>query len=547
MTRLKASLFLLLLWAAIYLPGLGSTELKGEEGRRILPAITMLETGNWLVPYVGGKPFLRKPPLVNWMIAASFKMTGVRNEWTARLPSALCVLALGLTIVGTSGAGWLKVETAFVAAILAITQIGMLAKARFAGAEIEGIYVPLSGIAIVVWLAWWARGVSPWLRWTVPAVFLGLASLAKGPSLHLLFYYVVVIAVLWQNARRASSPFVAVARQFFHPAHLAGLVIAAGIFAAWAVPYFKTPEAKDAAQVWKRQGIDRFTEAEVTVSGYALNIPRALADQLPWLLLAPVLALRIRRERANVAAGENARAVGWGTLVTAAAAVWLLILLIPGALPRYVLPLGSAFALAFAWAVEESAAASRRWLVIVRIFALIILVGALAAPVVAGYPLETGSGFDLASAVRAGFAATAALAVAAIILARRPQGITTAWLAGASAALLSAIMMLYTAAAVRWILRTDDLRPLAAQIDAAIPPGVPITLYDPGYQAWIFYLRSPVRYAVSLEAISPQAPAVLARGGDKVRRKFSADRPDLEVAKTFRSRNGAEFLLLLPR
>ena len=26
-------------------PGLGSLEIKGEEGRRILPAITMLETG----------------------------------------------------------------------------------------------------------------------------------------------------------------------------------------------------------------------------------------------------------------------------------------------------------------------------------------------------------------------------------------------------------------------------------------------------------------------------------------------------------------------
>src|SRR5215210_6156688 len=100
MTRTQALLFITAVWAAIYLPGLGSPEIKGEEGRRILPALTMLDTGNWLVPYVGGKPFLRKPPLMNWAIAASFKLTGVRNEWTARLPSALAVLALGLTIAG---------------------------------------------------------------------------------------------------------------------------------------------------------------------------------------------------------------------------------------------------------------------------------------------------------------------------------------------------------------------------------------------------------------------------------------------------------------
>ena len=72
-----------LLWAAIYLPGLGSTEIKGEEGRRILPAVTMLDEGDWLVPQVGGKPFLRKPPLVNWMIAGSFKMLNRRDEWAA--------------------------------------------------------------------------------------------------------------------------------------------------------------------------------------------------------------------------------------------------------------------------------------------------------------------------------------------------------------------------------------------------------------------------------------------------------------------------------
>jgi 4-amino-4-deoxy-L-arabinose transferase-like glycosyltransferase len=55
MSRLTALAIFVALWAAIYLPGLGSTEIKGEEGRRILPAVTMLETGNWLVPYLGGR------------------------------------------------------------------------------------------------------------------------------------------------------------------------------------------------------------------------------------------------------------------------------------------------------------------------------------------------------------------------------------------------------------------------------------------------------------------------------------------------------------
>ncbi len=91
---LRAVAAVTLVWAVIYLPALGSIAIKGEEGRRILPAVRMLETGNYIVPQVGSNPYYRKPPLVNWLVAASFKLFGVRNEWTARLPSALSVLAV---------------------------------------------------------------------------------------------------------------------------------------------------------------------------------------------------------------------------------------------------------------------------------------------------------------------------------------------------------------------------------------------------------------------------------------------------------------------
>jgi len=100
MSRTRAFPLVLLIWAAIFLPRLGSLEIKSEEGRRILPAVTMLDTGNYLVPQVGSEPYFRKPPLVNWLVAGSFRLFGERNEWTARLPSVLCVLAVALAFVG---------------------------------------------------------------------------------------------------------------------------------------------------------------------------------------------------------------------------------------------------------------------------------------------------------------------------------------------------------------------------------------------------------------------------------------------------------------
>src|SRR5436190_16125489 len=96
MSRAANLLLVLICWAAIYLPALGSLEIKGEEGRRILPAVTMLETGNWLVPQVGGELYFRKPPLVNWLVALSFSITGYRTDWTAGLVSVFSVLAVAL-------------------------------------------------------------------------------------------------------------------------------------------------------------------------------------------------------------------------------------------------------------------------------------------------------------------------------------------------------------------------------------------------------------------------------------------------------------------
>lgn len=547
MSRLRYCALLLLVWAGIYLPGLGSTELKGEEGRRIFPAITMLETGNWLVPYVSGEPFLRKPPLVNWAIAAAFKLTGVRNEWTARLPSAFCVLALGLVIIGTAcpqaatrDPRWLGPPAAFIAAIFAITFAGLMAKARFAGAEIEGIYAPISGMAIVCWLAWWSRGCSPWLVWTVPGALLGLASLAKGPSLHLLFFYAIMLAVIGSTRRW---------RALFHPAHFLALALGAGIFAAWAIPYFRSPETVEALAVWKRQGIDRFTDSDFNLGNYLLNLPRGLSDLLPWLLFAPLLGpwfFRPDRGRRETEIHRPPFPV-LRTVVMAAAIAFTVVLFVPGTLPRYVLPLGVAFALSFAAAVENHESAIRRWFVANRALAIVLIPLALAAPVAAGYPMAQGDAFDLARAFRAGLAATSALACCTLVLSRRGRLLTASWNAGASAMLLAAGMLLYAGAAIRWIKRGETLRPLAAQIDAAVPPGATLTLYDPGYQQWIFYLRSSYAYALALDAIPADTRAVLVRSSEKARRKFADKRPDLAPTQTFRSKTGSEYLLYTPR
>jgi 4-amino-4-deoxy-L-arabinose transferase-like glycosyltransferase len=90
MTSRAASLSLvILLWAALYLRLLGLWELRGEEGKPVMRAVQLLDDGNYLVPYLGARPFLNKPPLVTWLVVASLRAFGVRKESTPRLPPAI--------------------------------------------------------------------------------------------------------------------------------------------------------------------------------------------------------------------------------------------------------------------------------------------------------------------------------------------------------------------------------------------------------------------------------------------------------------------------
>src|SRR5689334_17550683 len=245
----RSFLLVTLVWAAIYLPRLGTPELKSEEGRRVLPAVTMLQSGNYVVPQIGSEPYLRKPPLVNWLVAGSFKLFHLQNEWAARLPSAIAVLIVAFAFLAFAGGTTSRLgesqsiepgqranvqlgpNGALAAAMLWLTNFGLLERGRLI--EIEALYVSLAALAFIFWLSWWNQPRRRWSAWILPWFFLGLALLAKGP-LVLLFFYAVVLAVLWQ-AREM--------RRLGYAPHLLGIILMLAVFAAWAIPYLRMTEA----------------------------------------------------------------------------------------------------------------------------------------------------------------------------------------------------------------------------------------------------------------------------------------------------------------
>src|SRR5205814_1220812 len=90
--RLASAPPLLALAAFPFLYALGRWPLiEPDEGRNAEVAREMLALGQWSVPHYNGLPYLDKPVLLFWMIAAAFRALGV-SELAARLPSVVGAL-----------------------------------------------------------------------------------------------------------------------------------------------------------------------------------------------------------------------------------------------------------------------------------------------------------------------------------------------------------------------------------------------------------------------------------------------------------------------
>ena len=149
-----------------------------DEGLHASIAQEMIERGDWMVPHLLDEPFLDKPILYFWAIAAALKAFGM-SEAAVRLPGLLFGMFGTLT-------------TAAVAWRLLGRRTGLIAGVFYASMILPLVLVqlPAHDVALVPWinlalLCFWESdcGVSPWRAWAWTAtagVVLGLAILTKG-------------------------------------------------------------------------------------------------------------------------------------------------------------------------------------------------------------------------------------------------------------------------------------------------------------------------------------------------------------------------------
>ena len=473
--RLPHALALLVVfWAGIFLPGLGNEELKGEEPRRVLPGLEMIRSGNWIHPVVAGEAYHRKPPLTNWVTAAGVLAAGRVDEFAVRLPVTLFVLAFALgtclavhRIAGT--------DTAFLAAVFILTNIGLMEKGRLA--EIEGVYIALTGLAFAAWLAFASpRGAldaprqRPWLGWMLAGPLLGLAFLAKGPP-HLLLFYAVLGGVWWRTGKW---------RDALHPAHGVGLILAVSV----ALPWFLATSTGAAAPAASGENRDllgeltsRLDPASMDAASWVLQLFQGLGNFLPWMVILLVPAIPALRRRCGLDPLPRLLA---GLLVGCLLG-YLAIALTPAARARFTLPLMGPAAVATALIVAASARAhvfTTPWRLTLRVLVFGIGLAAVLLP------------WFVDPAARAACALAAVLAIGLLVFVwectqRWPAEPTN--LAVPSAILMVAVTALYATGIQSIKSREENLRPTGLAVLASLQPDEKAILYRAGLQPWVFY------------------------------------------------------------
>ena len=252
--------------------GLGSVPLMlPDEGRNAEIAREMAVSGSWLVPTLEGHPRLDKPAAYFSAVALSLRLFGA-NEWGARLPSALCGLAISVLMYAFARR-WYDPVTAASTVIVIATSPLVLAFSRIV---IVDSALALCTIAAILAAFVAEEGEIPKRRWhAASAAAAGLGMLVKGP-VGALVPAAVLIGYFWVDGRPRAL------RRVFAPVNV---LIVLGLFVPWfAALVHAYPEFAHYGLV--EETFNRFfTPSFNRVQPFWYFGPAFLAALFPWTIL----------------------------------------------------------------------------------------------------------------------------------------------------------------------------------------------------------------------------------------------------------------------
>ncbi|MGV3605742.1 MAG: ArnT family glycosyltransferase [Planctomycetaceae bacterium] len=217
---------LLLVVSLIYLPWLHLPPLRGEETRRAMVGINMLETGDWIVPRQQGDPYFlsSRPPLQSWLMAATSRILGRFDLYAIRLPSVFALLLLLVVLYGycrqfVSATGAFAAGAAY-ASMAQVLELGRTG-------ESDLLFTLFVASSLLLWHAGYTQKWPAWKVWCLGYSAAALGTMTKGPQAPVYFAASVGLFLLvnrdWRYALTTS--------------HLAGIITYLAIVSAWLIPF----------------------------------------------------------------------------------------------------------------------------------------------------------------------------------------------------------------------------------------------------------------------------------------------------------------------
>jgi 4-amino-4-deoxy-L-arabinose transferase-like glycosyltransferase len=311
--------------------------IRGEESRRGRIAWEMIHSGDWLVPRLQGEPWLSRPALQYWAIAAVGSIRGVVDLWSIRLPS---LLAISLTTLCIYGVARLQMSRfgSMSAACVFMTMGQVLQLGRLG--ETEAVFTLFVSGSLLVWYATqhWGRGC--WVGWVLGYFLCALGTLTKGPQAPVYFCGTLLLYLAWKRdwKRLLSLP------------HAAGIAIYLATVLSWQIPFARQAGQHEINNAYMSEVFKRFNSVSpLEIMQHLIEFPGEvfLVCLLPWSFL--LLAYRysgFRQKLGNVSDWVVFLGI---SLAVAFPTVWLP----PSSNTRYLMPMYPCFAMLIAIAIDK--------------------------------------------------------------------------------------------------------------------------------------------------------------------------------------------------
>ena len=363
---------------------LGNHPAVGSTVRYVQSCAEMLGSGDWLVPHLGGTPYLEKPILAYWLGALSMGCCG-GSDRACQLPAALSMIVILWSMMGIAGR-WRGARTELLILLVGLGSLPLLG--------MSGTFTPDAPLSACMAVVWWSWG----------------CFISEGRTRHLLvFWLAIAFGVLTKGPEALALPGVAVATHclatqgwrglwpgFLKIRPIVGSIVVLAVNLPWTLAVW-----------WRDPRLIKYFYLTINLGAMYdrhVNHPGPLYYYLPLLpaLLAPWFVVGLgwfgvsarqgwrglRAARVDDKAVDAQRWHEW--LLCAAVAPLVFLSLTMSKLPSYVLPLVPVWLLlmvdgmrrtrAWAWAIVVQAA-----LLVVAVSIALPLTGVWSAWVDAGW------------------------------------------------------------------------------------------------------------------------------------------------------------------